>query len=208
MGSLKKTLRIKIDRAHPDKKLLSYAAKILREGGLVAFPTETVYGLGANMLDKEAVKNLYKVKKRTGNKPFTVHIASLGQIKKLRCGMDVRSGKLARRFWPGPLTMVLKSESGEGVGFRMPKNVVALELIRMAKTPVVAPSANISSNKPPVTAAEVLKDLDGKIDIVIDSGPTDIGLESTVLNMMTKPYTVLREGALKDKDIRKILKYG
>jgi len=208
MGPLKKTLRIKVDRSHPDKKLLSYAAKVLREGGLVAFPTETVYGLGANMLDEKAVKNLYKVKNRPGNKPFTVHIASLAQIKKLGCGLDVRAGKLARRFWPGPLTMVLKSKSGIGVGFRMPKNIVALELIRMAKTPVVAPSANISRKKPPVTAAEVLKDLDGKIDIVIDSGPTDIGLESTVLDMMTKPYTVLREGALKDKDIRKILAHG
>jgi len=208
MSSFKKTLRIKVDRAHPDKKLLRYAAKVLREGGLVAFPTETVYGLGANLLDETAIKSLYKVKKRPGNKPFTVHIASLGQIKKLKCALDVRAGKLARRFWPGPLTMVLKSKSGKSVGFRMPKNKVALELIRMARTPVVAPSANISRKKPPVTAAQVLKDLDGKIDIVIDSGPTDIGLESTVLDMTTRPYTVLREGALKNKDIRKILING
>jgi len=180
----------------------------LREGGLVAFPTETVYGLGANLLDKEAIKSLYKIKKRPGNKPFTVHIASLKQIKDLGCALDIRAGKLARHFWPGPLTMVLRSKNGGSIGFRMPKNTVALELIRMTKTPVVAPSANISSKKPPVTAAEALKDLDGKIDIVIDSGRTDIGLESTVLNMTTKPYTVIREGAIKNKAIGKILVNG
>ena len=208
MGSFKRTLRIKVDRARPDKKLLSYSARVLREGGLVAFPTETVYGLGANLLDKEAIKSLYKIKKRPGNKPFTVHIASLKQIKDLGCALDIRAGKLARHFWPGPLTMVLRSKNGGSIGFRMPKNTVALELIRMTKTPVVAPSANISSKKPPVTAAEALKDLDGKIDIVIDSGRTDIGLESTVLNMTTKPYTVIREGAIKNKAIGKILVNG
>ena len=205
MSSFKKTLRIKVDRANPDKKLLRYSARVLREGGLVAFPTETVYGLGANLLDKEAIKNLYRVKNRPGNKPFTVHIASLKQIKDLGCVLDIRARKLAQHFWPGPLTMVLRSKSGKRVGFRMPKNTVALELIRMAKAPIAAPSANISAKKSPVTAAEVLKGLDGKIDIIIDSGRTDIGLESTVLDMTTKPYTVLREGAVKNRAIGKIL---
>ena len=104
--------------------------------------------------------------------------------------------------------MVLKSKSGKRIGFRMPRNAVALELIKMAGIPVAAPSANISAKKPPVPAGEVLKDLDGKIDIVVDSGPTDIGVESTVLDLTTKPYTVLREGAIKNKAIRKILVNG
>ena len=206
MSSLKKTLVLKIDPVKPDGKLIKYAAGVLKGGGLVAFPTETVYGLGANLLDKKAVARLYKVKKRPGNKPFTVHIAGLGQIKKLGCALDARAKRLADEFWPGPLTMVLKAKDGGSVGFRMPANKVAIELIKSAGVPVVAPSANLSGNNPPTGAREVLKDLDGKIDVLIDSGPTDVGVESTVVDLTSREFRVLREGAVKSKAIEKILK--
>jgi len=206
MSSFKKTLVLKIDPAKPDSKLIKYAARVLKGGGLVAFPTETVYGLGANLLDKKAIARLYKVKERPGNKPFTVHIAGLGQIKKLGSALDDRAKRLANEFWPGPLTMVLKAKNGGSVGFRMPANKVAIELIKAAGVPVVAPSANLSGNNPPTEAGEVLRDLDGKIDVLIDSGPTDVGIESTVVDLTSGEFRVLREGAVKSKVIEKILK--
>ena len=205
MGSLKKTLVLKIDPDNPDGKLIRYAAGVLRAGGLVAFPTETVYGLGANLLDEEAIDRLYKVKARPRNKPFTVHIAALGQMKALGCALDGRAKKLAGKFWPGPLTMVIKAKGGGSVGFRLPANKVAIELIKAAGVPVVAPSANLSGANPPTDAGEVLKDLDGKIDVVIDSGPTDVGVESTVVDLTAEGFGVLREGAVKKEEIEKIL---
>jgi len=172
----------------------------------VAFPTETVYGLGANLLDKKAIARLYKVKERPGGKPFTVHIAGPGQIKALGCALDGLAKKLADKFWPGPLTMVLKAKKGGSVGFRMPANKVAIELIKAAGVPVVAPSANLSGNNPPTSAGEVLRDLDGKIDVLIDSGPTDVGVESTVVDFTAGGFRVLREGALKREEIEKMLR--
>ena len=205
MSSLKKTLILKIDPVKPDGKLIKYAAKVLREGGLVAFPTETVYGLGANLLDARALARLYEVKKRPAGKPFTVHIAGLGQIKALGSALDGRTKKLAGKFWPGPLTMVLKVKGGGSVGFRMPANKVAIELIKAAGVPVVAPSANLSGRRPPTEAKGVLKDLGGKIDLVIDSGPTDLGIESTVVDMKVKPFRILREGAISKEELIKVI---
>lgn len=178
---------------------------MLKDGGLVAFPTETVYGIGANLLDKKAVKRLYEVKKRPRNKPFTVHIASLGQIKALGCALDGRAKKLAGKFWPGPLTMVLKSRKGGSVGFRMPANKVAIELIKAAGVPVIAPSANLSGANPPTRAGEIIRSLGGKIDIIIDSGPTDVGIESTVADLTRKEIRVLRVGAVNIEELEKIL---
>lgn len=205
MRSLKDTLVLKVDPDSPDGKLIGYAAEVLRSGGLVAFPTETVYGIGANLLDEEAVSRLYKVKERPRSKPFTVHISDLSQIKTLGCLLDARAKKLAGKFWPGPLTMVLKSKRGGSVGFRMPANKVAMDIIRRAGVPVVAPSANLSGRKPPVEAGEVLKELGGKIEVLIDSGPTEVGIESTVVDLTGKGFSVLREGALKKEAIEKIL---
>ncbi len=205
MRSLKDTLVLKVNPVSPDGKLIGYAARVLRAGGLVAFPTETVYGIGANLLDGEAVSRLYKVKERPRSKPFTVHISDLSQIKTLGCSLDARAKKLAGKFWPGPLTMVLKAKRGGSVGFRMPANKVAIDLIRRAGVPVVAPSANLSGRKPPVEAGEILKELGGKIEVLIDSGPTEVGIESTVVDLTEKGFSVLREGALKKEAIEKIL---
>ena len=201
MRSLKNTIVIKIDPERPDKRAIGYAAKIIREGGLVVFPTETVYGIAANRLDKQAMKNLAAVKKRPKGKPFTVHIADLSMIKKLNCAITGEAKALIDKFWPGPLTIVLKSKTGEKIGFRMPENLTALDLIKATGLPIVAPSANISGRRAPVTAEEVLKQLDGKIDILLDAGRTKMGIESTVVDLTVGPSKILREGAISHESL-------
>ena len=194
---------IKIDPANPDKRLIASAAKVIKDGGLVVFPTETVYGIAANLLDKNAVARLYKVKMRSGGKPFTVHISDKSMIKDMNCIVTRTAEKLMSKFWPGPLTIVLASNFGEKIGFRMPANKIALELIKASGVPIVAPSANLSGKIPPVTAAQAMSDLESKVDMVIDSGRTDIGEESTVIDLSVSPLKVLREGAIKSEEILK-----
>ena len=198
---MKETLTLKLSANKLDKEKILFGAKVLRDGGLVAFPTETVYGLGANFFNKKTITRLYRVKRRPKGKPFTVHIASADTIKKTGCVIGGEAKALIKKFWPGPLTIVLRSKSGRSVGFRMPDNEIALALIRKARVPIVTPSANISGAKPPTSAREVLKSLDGKIDILIDGGKTKIGIESTVVDLTVKPLKILREGAISRKQI-------
>lgn len=194
---MKKTLVLKVDPEAPDKKSISKAADVIKNGGLVAFPTETVYGLGANALDDLAVARLYKVKLRPRAKPFTVQISDINAMKDVwGCEMTKIVAALTGKFWPGPLTIILKSAKGENVGFRIPKHKIALSVIREAGVPLYVPSANLSGSRPPVTAEDVLKELDGKIDMVIDGGSADIGVESTVVDLTVKPAKILREGAI------------
>ena len=176
MRSLRRTAVLKINAKRPDKRLIAQAAKKLRSGGLVAFPTETVYGLGANLLNKKAIARLYKVKERPKAKPFTVHIERASAIKKLGCEVTKEAKALIDKYWPGPLTIILKCKDGRKIGFRMPDNKVAIELIRESAVPVVAPSANISGAVPPTIASDVLKQLDGRIDILLDAGPAIVGV--------------------------------
>ena len=194
---------IKIDPANPDKKKIAIAAKVVREGGLVVFPTETVYGIAANLLDGKAVERLYRVKARPEGKPFTVHISDLKMIRDMGCVITGTAEKLMAEFWPGPLTIILKSHKGEKIGFRMPADKTALELIRASGVPVVAPSANLSGRSAPTTAEEAMADLEGKIDIVIDGGRTEVGLESTVVDLTVNPFKVLRAGAIKEDELSK-----
>ena len=151
---------------------------------------------------------LSRVKKRPGGKFYTVHIAGVSTIKKMGCRISKPAKALMDRYWPGPLTLVLPAESGDSIGFRMPANKVALELIGCSKVPVVAPSANLSGSKPPVEASQVLEELDGKIDMVIDAGPTEVGVESTVVDMTVEPFKILRKGAIKAGEIKRILSDG
>jgi L-threonylcarbamoyladenylate synthase len=198
---LLKTCVVKIDPKRPDKDLIDPAAKAIREGNLVAFPTETVYGIAANFFDEKAIKNLYRLKQRSRSKPFTIHIADIKTIDSLGCFVTKEALRLISKFWPGPLTIILKSKTDRTLGFRIPANKIALDLIRSAGVPIVAPSANISGDKPPTSAGEVLKDLDGKIDMLLDGGRTDIGIESTVVDLTVTPPKVLREGAIKKEEI-------
>jgi len=185
--------------------VLDYAASAIRMGRLVAFPTETVYGIAANRLDRKAIRDLVKAKNRPVSKKFTVHISDLAMIGKMKCRVTKKAKRLIDKFWPGALTIILKSRTGEKIGFRMPANKVALSLIAEAGVPVIAPSANVSGKKPPTNAMQVLKELNGKIDLLLDAGPTDVGIESTVIDLTITPPKVLREGAISLKKLSKFL---
>ncbi len=195
------TIVTRVNASRPDAAKIDDAALILKNGGLVAFPTETVYGLGANLLDKNAVRRLYKIKARPLNKPLTVHISDVKTVREMAGRIPAKAARLMKKYWPGPLTLVLKDKRGGKTGFRMPDNKIALMLIKATGVPVVAPSANISGNKPPASAKEVLCDLDGRIDVLIDGGKTSIGKESTVVDVSGRKPVVLREGAVPGRKI-------
>ena len=175
---------------------IAHAAQIIRVGGLVAFPTETVYGLGANALDAQAAARIFEAKQRALSDPLIVHVASIKALPNLTEGGLEAALPLIETFWPGPLTLVLpRSErvprivtaGGDKVAIRMPNHPVALALIEAAGIPIAAPSANLFGHVSPTTAQHVLDDLEGRIDLVLDGGPTTIGVESTVLDVTTNP---------------------
>lgn len=201
-----KTEIIKIDPVNPDPDKIKDAAQILASGGLVAFPTETVYGLGANMQDEKALLRLYEVKKRPKDRPFSIHIAKKEAIEEFAMDIAPFVWRIVDRFLPGPLTLVLKGKDGQKVGLRMPNNHLALSLILEAKVAVVAPSANISGNPPPKNAEEVLKELKGQIEMVIDGGPVELGVESTVADVSGLPVEFLRQGAISSEVLKTISK--
>ena len=198
---------VKIDSLIPEIEKIRMCANTLRSGGLVAFPTETVYGLGANLLNKRAVERLYKVKRRSRDKPFTIHIAQTEKVEEFARDISTNAYKLIDKLWPGPLTIILKSRKNNGaVGLRMPKNLIALNLLEATAVPVVVPSANISGDKPPKTTKEVLNSLNGLIDIVMDGGEVELGVESTIADLTREDYRIIREGAIKKDKIEKIVK--
>jgi L-threonylcarbamoyladenylate synthase len=212
-----KTLRLSVDPAHfesPDAiQTLERAAQILRRGGLVALPTETVYGLGANALDKAAVERIFAAKQRPAWDPIIVHIADRAMLSGLVEEVPAAANRLIEAFWPGPLTLLLPRTAAVPdavtagrrlMGVRMPLHPVALELIRRAGIPIAAPSANRFAHISPTTAAHVLDDLDGRIDAVLDAGPTPRGVESTVLDPSTTPMIVYRPGAITAEQIREV----
>lgn len=196
-----KTEVVKISARSPEKELIEKGAKAIREGKLVIFPTETVYGIAVNVLDKEALEKLYQVKGRQKQKPFSWHIAELSQLESELQDPPKWLHRFLSEFWPGPLTVVLNVKSGKTRGFRMPDHPVALALIKASRVPVVAPSANLSGQKPPLTVKEALKDLDGKVDLALDAGKTIVKQESTVLDLSGKKPKILREGALSKEKI-------
>ena len=192
---------IKVNPHFPEETFIKEAAAVLRKGGLVAFPTETVYGIAANFLDEKAIDRLYRIKKRPRNKPFTIHIAKPDALKELKIDLPERAKKIIHKFWPGPLTIVAFNNKREKIGIRMPSNKIALALINEASIPIVAPSANISGGKPPISAEEIIFQMKGSIDIILDSGATEIGVESSVLDVTAQPFTILREGAVSKRDL-------
>ena len=194
-----RTRVLKVDTRNPDPAAIHEAAGLLRRGGLVAFPTETVYGLGANLEDPQAIQELYQVKERPFQKQVTLHIARLESVGENGVHVFPGARRLMDRFWPGPLTLVLSRPDGSTLGFRMPNHPVALRLLEEARVPVVAPSANLSGNPPPRTAEEVMRDLADRIDLVLDAGPTPVGVESTVLDFSKEPPVILRRGALAEE---------
>ncbi len=186
------------------------AAELIQAGALVAVPTETVYGLACNGLDEAAVRALYEIKGRPEQKPLSLMVPGPEAIAEYCRDVPDAAIALAKRFWPGPLTIVLKAADavpaivragGTTVGLRCPDHPLTLQALRLAGLPFAAPSANPSGEPSPTTAAEVLGYFDGKIPAVIDGGPCDIGLASTVLDMSAVPYRILRQGALREEEI-------
>jgi len=194
-----------VDKNHPDQQMMQRAADLLKQGKLVAFPTETVYGLGANGLDGQAVAKIYQAKGRPSDNPLILHIANQQEMIPLVTEIPVNAQVLIDQYWPGPLTVVLKKAqivpdivSGglDTVAIRLPGSIVARELITRAGVPLAAPSANTSGRPSPTSAQAVLADLDGRIDAVIDGGVCDIGVESTVVDCTTPVPTLLRPGGI------------
>lgn len=190
------------------------AAQVLRGGGLVAFPTETVYGLGAHALDPAAVERIYRAKGRPAYNPLIVHVAGVDAARALSSAWPAAADRLAERFWPGPLTLVVPkapsipdavSAGLPTVGVRVPAHPVAHALLEAAGIPVAAPSANRSSHVSPTTAEHVRRSLGGRIDLILDGGPTPVGIESTVLSLAGAVPTVLRPGAISVDALREVL---
>jgi L-threonylcarbamoyladenylate synthase len=203
-----------IDSVDVDAHLIALAADILRNGGLVAFPTETVYGLGANALDEQAVNNIFSAKGRPASDPIIVHIASQLQLTDVARDIPDKALELAVKFWPGPLTLVLKkhpqiaaniSANRDTVAVRMPNHPIALGLLNAAGIPIGAPSANRFARPSPTSAKHVLDDLEGHVDVIFDGGSTTIGLESTVLDLTGTTPTVLRPGGVSLEALRRVL---
>lgn len=202
------------DALSPRAEELAEAAKILAEGGLVAFPTETVYGLGANALDEEAAKKIYAAKGRPSDNPLIAHVAEKEDVAQLVKEIPEAGRRLMDAFWPGPLTLIFpKSDcvpdgtTGglDTVAVRMPSHPTARLLIRLAGVPVAAPSANISGKPSPTTAEHVMQDMNGRIDMVVDGGAVNIGVESTIVDVSEKVPTVLRPGAVTMEMLEEVL---
>jgi L-threonylcarbamoyladenylate synthase len=200
-----KTTVYSIDPVKPNVRVVAAAARVLRHGGLVAFPTETVYGLGANALDAAAVARIFAAKGRPANNPLIVHIADTAQVQQIAVAWPESAALLAERFWPGPLTLVLPKRdtvpdvvtaNGPTVAVRVPAHPVAQTLLRAAGVPIAAPSANRSTELSPTRAEHVLRGLAGRIEMLLDGGPTSGGIESTVLDLTTMPPRLLRPGPI------------
>lgn len=205
---------IQINRENFTDAELAEAAEILRNGGLVAIPTETVYGLGANALDESASKKIYEAKGRPSDNPLIAHISCMDELSALVSEIPEVGRKLAEKYWPGPLTMVFPKKeivpygtTGglETVAIRMPSDPVANRLIKLAGVPVAAPSANTSGRPSPTKAEHVVEDMNGKIEMIIDSGEVGIGVESTIVDVSGKVPMLLRPGAITMEMLRETL---
>ncbi len=214
MSHSRHTVVRQVSAEHPQEAAIAEAAEVLRRGGLVALPTETVYGLGANALEAGAVQAIFAAKERPPRNPVIVHVADAEAARALAAAWPERAGQLAERFWPGPLTLVLPKRpvvpdivtaGGATVGLRVPAHRVALALLKAADVPIAAPSANRSSRVSPTTAAHVLADLEGRIDMILDAGPTSGGLESTVLDLTVEPPRVLRPGLVSVAQLEEVI---
>jgi L-threonylcarbamoyladenylate synthase len=201
---------VQVNSLHPDAQAIEQAAVLIQKGGLVAFPTETVYGLGADALNEQAVRRIFAAKGRPADNPLIVHISSRAMLDLVAADVSDKAGALIDRYWPGPLTLVLKrkpevaasvSAGLPTVAVRMPNHPIALALIRAAETPIAAPSANRSGRPSPTSAAHVRLDLEGRIDMILDGGAANIGIESTVLDMTGDVPMILRPGWITEEQI-------
>ena len=205
---------VKVNPDNIDYNIIREAADIINRGGIVVFPTETVYGIGADALNEEAVDKIFMAKGRPQDNPLIVHIAEFDELYDLVLDVPRNAIILAEKFWPGPLTMILykkntlsdKITAGlNTAAIRLPSNKIALSIIKESNKPIAAPSANISGRPSPTDASHVIEDLMGKVDMIIDGGSTNIGLESTVVDMTSKVPMILRPGGVTKEDIISVL---
>ncbi|HUQ86556.1 MAG TPA: L-threonylcarbamoyladenylate synthase [Vicinamibacterales bacterium] len=211
---MSKTRIVEVDRDRPDPEAIAEAAHMLRDGKLVVFPTETVYGLGAHALDPIAVQKIFDAKERPSTDPLIVHIAHIGQVNQCAAGMPAGARKLGLSFWAGPLTLILQKKPAvpdlvtaglPNVALRVPSHRVARALMETAGIPIAAPSANRFSKPSPTSAAHVIEDLDGRVDLILDGGPTDIGLESTIVDFTVDPPVLRRPGGITFEQIHSLV---
>ncbi|SHH43526.1 L-threonylcarbamoyladenylate synthase [Sporanaerobacter acetigenes] len=207
------TIVSQADRENPEKDIIEAGAKLIKNGGVVAFPTETVYGLGANAFCEEAIDKIFIAKGRPQDNPLILHVSSIDEVYPLVEKVDENMKMLMEKFWPGPLTIIFKKSSKVSkkltgglstVAIRMPRNKIALELINSSGVPIAAPSANTSGRPSPTEASHVVEDMYGKIDMIIDGGSTGVGVESTVLDMSEEVPTILRPGGVTLEDLLQI----
>lgn len=207
------TIVSQADRENPEKDIIEAGAKLIKNGGVVAFPTETVYGLGANAFCEEAIDKIFIAKGRPQDNPLILHVSSIDEVYPLVEKVDENMKMLMEKFWPGPLTIIFKKSSKVSkkltgglstVAIRMPRNKIALELINSSGVPIAAPSANTSGRPSPTEASHVVEDMYGKIDMIIDGGSTGVGVESTVLDMSEEVPTILRPGGVTMEDLLQI----
>lgn len=204
---------VMLDEHDLDNSVIRECGKIIRDGGLVVFPTETVYGLGANALDANAVKKIFQAKGRPQDNPLIVHIADMESIKPLVKEVPEVAEKIMKKFWPGPMTVILRktdlipdetSAGLDSVGIRMPSNLIGRELIKMSEVPIAAPSANISGKPSPTDVERCVEDLMGKVDYIIGGDKCAVGVESTVIDCTVYPPCILRPGGITLEMLREI----
>jgi L-threonylcarbamoyladenylate synthase len=210
MNKKVKTEVLRINSKKPDDGIIERASSLIRSGEIVAFPTETVYGLGANALDPLAISKIYQIKGRPSDNPLIVHIGDLNMLSGLVSTIPPREMRMIKKFWPGPITLIFKKSKsvpkittgGLGtVAVRMPRNKIALALIKRSGLPIAAPSANLSGKPSSTNASHVKQDLDGKVKLILDGGRTEIGIESTVIDMTPRIPVILRPGGISKERI-------
>lgn len=198
-----------------DYEKLKTPAKIIKEGGIVIFPTETVYGIGTNGLDKEAIKKLYEVKQRPLNKPISLLISNIEMVEQVTKNISKLEYKIMQNFFPGPLTIILEKKNiipdiltanTNTVGIRMPSGEIARKLIEYAGVPIATPSANISGKPSGTNIKDIQKDFDGKVDCFIDNGESKLGIPSTIVRVINNEIQILRQGSISKEEINNIVK--
>ena len=193
---------------------LKEPAKIIKDGGIVIFPTETVYGIGTNGFNEESVRKIYELKKRDFNKPISLLVSNMEMVKTMAENITNLERALMEQFWPGPFTIILKKKkivpdiltaNGETVGVRMPSGIIAKQLIEYAGVPIATPSANISGNPSGTNIDDIRNDFEGKVDCIIDSGISELGVASTIVKVIDGIPHVLREGTITKKQIQEVV---
>ena len=209
-----KTITLKVDPIDPGLPEIQEAAALLRSGKLIAFPTDTVYGIGVDVFNEEAIRQIFAAKKRDIDKPLQVLIANKEDLQIIAREQSETLDRLVSKFWPGPLTIVMPAKEDfprrvrcdrDTIGVRMPSNPIALRLIKAFGRPIAATSANISGSPDPMSAGEVLEYLSGEVSLILDGGPTPGSVPSTVLDISVNPPNILRRGKLSIADLEKVL---